>query len=227
MKLPRIARWAKSFASLAAVVAPLTLDAARTRAADVATYEITADDMCCQGCAKKIAAQLYTAPGVMNVAANVEKRLVTVTAKPSPKLTADRLWNAVEKGKGKPSRLVAGNSAISLVRPEQLDATSRAAAGHYVIAVMLTADPDAVARLSSALQAMKGVQTVTLLPDKSQLIVESSQGVQLSPWPMLSGAQQLGLTPSSVTGPFGRLTLEATSSAPQVSVRPQQVGGTR
>jgi len=227
VKLPRLARWAKSFALLAAVVAPLTLDAARTRAADVATYEITADDMCCQGCAKKIAAQLYTAPGVMNVAANVESRLVTVTAKPSPKLTADRLWNAVEKGKGKPSRLVAGDSAISLVRPEQLDAASRAAAGRYVIEVTPSADADAIARLSSAVQSMKGVQTVTLLQDKSQLIVESSKGVQLSPWPMLSAARQLGLASSSVTGPFGRLTLEMNQSAPQVSSRPQQVGGTR
>lgn len=227
MKLHRIAHWAKPLALLAAVVAPALLGASHARAADVATYEITADDMCCQGCAKKIAAQLYTAPGVMNVAANVESRLVTVTAKPSPKLTADRLWNAVEKGKGKPSRLVAGGSTVSLVRPDQLDAATRAADGRYVIAVTPTADADAVARLSSAIQAMKGVQTVTLLQDKSQLIVESSKGVQLSPWPMLSGAQQLGLTPTSVTGPFGRLTLEATSAAPQVSARPQQVGGTR
>ncbi|WP_152101291.1 heavy-metal-associated domain-containing protein [Lacipirellula parvula] len=227
MKLHRMARWARSLALLAAVVAPVALNASSAVAADVVTYEITADDMCCQGCAKKIAAQLYTAPGVMNVSANVEKRLVTVTAKPSPKLTADRLWNAVEKGKGKPSRLVASDAAISLVRPDQLDAASRATDGRYVIAVTPAADANAIAQLSSAVQSMKGVQTVTLLQDKSQLIVEPAKNVQLSPWPMLSSARQLGLTPSSVTGPFGRLTLETTQAAPQVSARPQSAGGTR
>lgn len=227
MKLHRIARWAKPLALLAAVVAPALLGASHALAAEVVTYEITADEMCCQGCAKKISAQLYTAPGVLNVAADVPSRLVTVTATPSPKLTADRLWNAVEKGKGKPSRLVAGDATISLVRPEQLDAASRAAEGRYVIEVTPSTETDAVARLSSSIQAMKGVQTVTLLQDKSQLVVESAKGVQLSPWPMLSNARQLGLTLSSVTGPFGRLTLEAPPSAPQVSARPQQVGGTR
>jgi copper chaperone CopZ len=227
VKLPRLAHWAKPLVLLSAVMAPPTFVASRVAAAEVATYEITADDMCCQGCAKKIAAQLYTAPGVMNVSANVESRLVTVTAKPSPKLTADRLWNAVEKGKGKPSRIVGGDSAISLVRPDQLEPANRATEGRYMIEVAPSTNPDAIARLSSAVQAMRGVQTVTLLQDKSQLIVESAKNVQLSPWPMLSAARQLGLQSSSVTGPFGRLTLEATPSAPQVSARPQQVGGTR
>lgn len=227
MKPHRMARWAKPFAVIAAVVAPAVFSASPAVAAEVATYEITADEMCCQGCAKKISAQLYTAPGVLNVSTDVPSRLVTVTAKPSPKLTADRLWNAVEKGKGKPSRLVAGDSAISLVRPDQLDAAERATAGRYVIAVTASTDAKAIAQLSAAVQSMKGVQTVTLLQDKSQLVVESANGAQLSPWPMLSTARQLGLAPSSVTGPFGRLTLEATSSAPQVSSRPQQVGGTR
>lgn len=227
MKLPRIAHRAKLLVLLAAVVAPGALHVSHVFAADVAAYEITADDMCCQGCAKKIAGLLYAAPGVINVAADVASRRVTVTAKPSPKLTADRLWNAVEKGKGKPSRLVAGDSAISLVRPDQLDAAERAAAGRYVIAVTPSTDAKAIAQLSTAVQAMEGVQTVTLLQDKSQLIVESANAAQLSPWPMLSTARQLGLAPTSVTGPFGRLTLEPTTSAPQVSSRPQQVGGTR
>ena len=56
-------------------------------AADVVTYEITADEMCCGGCAKKVASQLYTAPGVSNVKAMVAGRTVTITSKPSPTRT--------------------------------------------------------------------------------------------------------------------------------------------
>lgn len=227
MKLHGLMNWPRSLALLAALATTWGATAASAVAAETATYEITADEMCCQGCAKKIAAQLYTAPGVMNVSADVESRLVTVTAKPSPKLTADRLWNAVEKGKGQPSRLVAGDAIISLVRPEKLDEASRAADGRYVIEVTPADDVEAIAKLSGAVQSMKGVQSVTLLQDRSQLIVEPAKNAQLSPWPILSAARQLGLTSSSVTGPFGRLTLEAKASAAQVTSRPQQIGGIR
>jgi copper chaperone CopZ len=227
VKLHRLRRWKKSLALLAAIAALSAADACHADAADTATYEITADEMCCQGCAKKIAAQLYTAPGVMNVASDVKSRLVTVTAKPSPKLTVDRLWNAVEKGKGKPSRIVAGDATISLIRLDQLDEASRAADGRYLVQVTHADDTAAVAKLSRVLQSMKGVQTVTLLQDKAQLMVEPEKNGTLSPWPILSTARQLGLTPFSVTGPFGRLTLESTPAAPQVSSRPQPVGGIR
>jgi len=227
VKLHGIMNWPRSLALLAALATVWGATAAAAVAAETATYEITADEMCCQGCAKKIAAQLYTAPGVMNVSADVESRLVTVTAKPSPKLTADRLWNAVEKGKGQPSRLVASDAIISLVRPDKLDEASRAADGRYVIEVTPADDVEAIAKLSRAVQSMKDVQSVTLLQDKSQLIVEPAKNAQLSPWPILSATRQLGLTSSSVTGPFGRLTLEAKAAAPQVTSRPQQVGGIR
>ncbi len=227
MKLHGFMNWPRSLALLAAAAALVGADGSLAIAAETATYEITADEMCCQGCAKKIAAQLYAAPGVMNVATDVKSRLVTVTAKPSPKLTPDRLWNAVEKGKGQPSRLVADDATIFLIRAAQLDEAIRATDDRYVIEAAPADNTDAIAKLSSAVQAMKGVQSVTLLQDKSQLIVEPAKNVQLSPWPILSAARQLGLTTSSVTGPFGRLTLEAKASAPQVTSRPQQVGGIR
>ena len=227
MKLHGLMNWPRWWTLLAVAAALVGANASPALAAETATYEITADEMCCQGCAKKIAAQLYTAPGVMNVATDVKSRLVTVTAKPSPKLTPDRLWNAVEKGKGQPSRLVAGDATISLIRAAQLDEASRATDGRYVIELTPADNTDAIAKLSSAVQAMKGVQSVTLLQDKSQLIVEPTKNAQLSPWSILSAARQLGLTSSSVTGPFGRLTLEVNAAAPQVTSRPQQVGGIR
>ena len=87
--------------------------------------QIVADDMCCKGCAQKVAAQLYAAPGVTSVQADVPNRLVTVTAKPSPKLTVERLWQAVEQGKGGPSKLVTPQATYVLFRAESLPAEQR------------------------------------------------------------------------------------------------------
>ncbi|HEX2474232.1 MAG TPA: heavy-metal-associated domain-containing protein, partial [Lacipirellulaceae bacterium] len=81
--------------------------------------QITADDMCCQGCAQKVAAQLYAAPGVTTVATDVPNRTVKVTAKPSAKLTLERLWRAVEKGKGGPSKLVTAQATYTLIKAEK------------------------------------------------------------------------------------------------------------
>lgn len=190
------------------------------------TYEITADEMCCKGCAKKIASQLYTAPGVLNVTANVEARLVTVTAKPSEKLTIGRLWYAVEKGKGKPSRLVAPNATVALVGNEQLEPELRASEGQYVVRIPQGSGPAIASKLSSVVQAMKGVRSVAIHQDQSQIVIEMSEEAPLSPWPILSTAGELGLTPVSVTGPFGQLTAESTSGA-KVSNRIQHSGGVR
>lgn len=212
---------------LIAVCVALLTQAAPSFGAETTTYKITADEMCCQGCAKKVAAQLYTAPGVLNVASDVESRLVTVTAKSSDKLTLDRLWHAVEKAKGKPSRLVAPNATVSLVRNDQLQPEFQTSNKQYVVRLPAGSDVSSVSKLSSTVQAMKGVRSVALHQDQSQIVIETSQAAILSPWPILSAAGTLGLTPVSVIGPFGQLTVESTSNNANVSSRVQNSGGVR
>lgn len=67
---------------------------------------ITIPDMCCQGCVKKVTAQMVQVPGVGAVQPNLPAKMLTVVPKqdnqqPSPRF----LWEAVEKAGQHPSKL--------------------------------------------------------------------------------------------------------------------------
>ena len=135
--------------------------------------QIVADEMCCKGCAQKVAAQLYAAPGVTAVTADVPKRIVKITAKPSPKLTLERLWRAVEKGKGAPTKLITAQATYTLTKAELLPPSERLAAGHYVIKVADWRDTAEMQRMITHLRAMPGVQRVDLDMPQQTLIIQS------------------------------------------------------
>ena len=210
---------------IAAMAAIVGGSAQFTLAANLVTYEITADDMCCGGCAKKVAAQLYTAPGVTNVKANVAARTVTVFAKPSNKLTVERLWNAVEKGKGGPSKLVSATATYTLLKPEQSASAANVADASYSV-VVANLQADGVAELvSRELRGVKGVKTILVHLDSELLVIEPQPGVLLSPIAIAAAVERTTQQPLSVTGPQGRLTIE---TAPrQLSSRPQSQGEVR
>lgn len=192
-------------------------------AAEAVTYEITADEMCCAGCAKKIAAQLYTAPGVSNVKANVAGRTVTITAKPSPKLTMEKLWTAVEKGKGKPSKLISPAATYTLTPLEP--ATQQASAGVYTVVVVDLKANGVAEKVGRELQTIRGVKTVVLHLDQDALVVESHPGVQLSPFALASAVERSGQQPSAIVGSYGQLTIEP--SMAKVSARQATKGSVR
>ncbi|QDT71322.1 heavy-metal-associated domain-containing protein [Lacipirellula limnantheis] len=192
-------------------------------AADVVTYEITADEMCCGGCAKKVAAQLYTAPGVSNVKANVAGRTVTITAKPSPKLTMEKLWSAVEKGKGKPSKLVSPEATYTLTPLDP--ATQQASAGVYTVVVLDLKANGVADKVGRELQTIRGVKTVVLHLDQDALVVESHPGVQLSPFALASAVERSGQQPSAIVGSYGQLTIEPSTA--KVSARQATKGSVR
>ena len=83
-----------------------SMNAASARAAERATITIQVEKMCCGGCAKRIAMQLYDVPGVAEVESNIATRTVTVRPEarkaPSPKA----IWEAIERGKDVPLKLV-------------------------------------------------------------------------------------------------------------------------
>lgn len=211
---------------LAVVILSLTssgLFTARAAAADVATYEITADEMCCGGCAKKVAAQLYTAPGVSNVKADVAGRTVTITAKPSPKLTVEKLWSAVEKGKGKPSKLVSPEATYTLTPLDP--ATQQASAGVYTVVVLDLKANGMADKVGRELQTIRGVKTVILHLDQDSLVVEAHPGVHLSPFALASAVERCGQQPSAVLGSYGQLTIEP--NAAKVSASQTTKGSVR
>jgi copper chaperone CopZ len=86
-----LVRWA------VAVIGAIALGTA-VSAADPAVTKITCPDLDCPSCAKKVVAKLQAIEGVAEVKADVETKVVTVTAKPNAKLSALALWEACEKG---------------------------------------------------------------------------------------------------------------------------------
>lgn len=192
-------------------------------AADAVTYEITADEMCCAGCAKKVAAQLYTAPGVSNVKANVAGRTVTITAKPSPKLTMEKLWTAVEKGKGKPSKLISPAATYTLTPLDP--ATQRASAGVYTVVVVDLKANGVADKVGRELQKIRGVKTVVFHLDQDALVIESHPGVLLSPFALATAVERSGQQPSAIVGSYGQLTIEPSTA--KVSARQATKGSVR
>jgi copper chaperone CopZ len=202
--------------------AAITAQECRLTAQEATRIEvrIIADDMCCPGCAQKVAAQLYAAPGVTNVVADVPKRIVKVTAMPSPKLTLERLWRAVEKGKGAPSQLITAQATYALTRVEQLPPSERQASGQYVVELAELPDAVEVEKMTSQLQSMPGVRHVTLEESPPVLTIQSASDVPLSEWALVRIVKNSGLVPVRVAGPFGSLAIEYAESRGRTAANP-------
>lgn len=192
--------------------------------------QIVASDMCCQGCAQNVAAQLYAAPGVTSVEADVPTRTVTVTAKPSPKLTAQRLWAAVEQGKGGPTKLVTSQATYTWTRADAQAQDNRSTAGQYAVVFQELNDRDLVQRIADQIYKLRGVASVGIDDAQHALVVQTS-GVALSPWSLAAAAEQAQAKPIAVRAPNGVFTIERTAGASHATAaRPtttQTQGGVR
>lgn len=177
--------------------------------------KIVADDMCCNGCAQKVTAQLYAAPGVTVVDVDIPNRIVKVTAKPSPKLTLERLWLAVEKGKGAPSKLITAEATYTLTSAEQLKPAERLSPGQYVIEVAEIEDAGELQRITSLLRTIRGVQHVAVDLSKHTLIIQSAIDEPLSMWMLVRFVKQADQSPVRVAGPHGRLAIEHAIEKPR------------
>lgn len=205
------------------IVAIVALNTCRIAKAQqhVFKVQIVADDMCCKGCAQKVAAQLYAAPGVTSVQADVPNRLVTVTAKPSPKLTVERLWQAVERGKGGPSKLIAPQATYVLLSAESLPPEERLGLNRYSLRAEAIQDKESAQLIANRLYAIQGVQNVTVDIDQRKLSFESTDGAVLSPWAIATAAEQVHGKPTAVAGPYGVLVIERSETAdPATAAKP-------
>lgn len=226
----RIMERVKTYCPVLAVIliaAASARSAETVRPIETATFQIVADGMCCNGCAKNIAAQLYAAPGVTNVQADVATHTVVVTAKPSPKLTLEKLWDAVEKGKGKPSKLTTPAAAYALTRLEELTPEERPTAGVYTVVVAELKDKTAAEKIAKNLYAIEGVQSVSFDAQQQALIVQPASGAYLSPWKLGGTVEQAQAQPLVITGPHGRFTIERLAEAETVSSRTNNRGEVR
>lgn len=190
---------------------------------DTATWkvQIVADEMCCKGCAQKVAAQLYAAPGVTSVEADVPNRLVTITAKPSPKLTLERLWRAVEQGEGKPSKLITPQATYTLTGLESLPPEERPAAGRYAVVVSKMDCKGCAQKIAAQFYAIRGVKAVSVDLGTRTLFVEPAGDAVLSPWALAGAVTQADDDLLSVSGPYGVFKIErATDQLQRAAAHP-------
>lgn len=105
-------RWSMTLAVLAVGLLGNVL-----QAANPAPTAIVIADMHCQGCAKKVAAQLYQVPGVAAVQADMQAQKLLVTPKEQALVSPRALWEAVEKAGKQPTRLE-GPSGTFTAKPQ-------------------------------------------------------------------------------------------------------------
>lgn len=206
MKIPRLKTTIAVFA-----ISATWLPSSATYAANqpgTEKIQIVANGMCCNGCAQKVAAQLYTAPGVSNVEADVPSHTVTITCKPSQRLTLGGLWQATEKADGKPSKLVTSQATYTLQRPEQLQLKEPLVPGRYWVVVQKLTNNDGAEVITKRLYAVRGVKNVSLDTASRTFFVESDANEALSPWSLMAAVEQSGHATESITGPQGIFTIE-------------------
>ena len=149
-------------ALIATLCGSVLVSAATAQQEQIAQVQIVAAGVCCNGCAQKVGAQLYTEPGVSNVQADVPNHLVTITFRPSPKLTLGRLWAATERGDGKPSKLVTSQATYTLQRPEQLQLTEPLQPGHYWVVVEKLGSEESIGKAIKNLSENRPIASVRI-----------------------------------------------------------------
>ena len=74
---------------------------------------ITVEKMHCDGCAKRIASKLYEVAGVEKIQVDVGKKVFWVHPKAGVQPSPRALWEAIEKGADRPTRLQGPNGAFT------------------------------------------------------------------------------------------------------------------
>lgn len=186
------------------MVSMLSFSLAATVHATSGAYqvEIHAAEMCCKGCVQKVSAQLYAAPGVTSVEANLETRMVKVSVSQQKGATIDQLWHAVEVGKGGPDQLRTGSAVFTLTAPNK--AKPVPASTSYIVVENLNQE-GRPQQIAGKLYAIEGVKKVNADPQQNVLIVS---GGELSPWALIGAVTSVQARPLSVRGAYGEMRIE-------------------
>jgi copper chaperone CopZ len=181
----------------------VALVANTAHAAASANYQvqIVAPEMCCQGCVQKVSAQLYAAPGVISVEANLDSRTVVVTVSRKKGATIEQLWQAVVAGKGGPTKLTTANATFTLVPPA--NGKSLPASTSHVVVENLNQEGRAQ-KIAKQLYATPGVQKVGIDVQQNALIVT---GDPISPWALIGAVTTAQARPLAVRGSYGEMTI--------------------
>jgi copper chaperone CopZ len=201
---------------------PVPLLAAAPRLPD-RQVQIVDSGMCCAGCARKVSGQLYAARGVKSVDVDLKSRTLTVTLpEPSPAMLG-QLWGAVEKGAGKPTKLVTTEATYSLVPPEADNRKPHAPAGSLMVVIENLHCQGCAKKIAAQLYALKGVTKVSVDLAKETLTIETNGKAPVSAWVVLDAVAKAKERPLAVIGSHGELAIEwAQKAAPKNHQQAQQ-----
>lgn len=194
-------------------------------AVPVHQVQIVAEDMCCQGCARKVSGQLYAARGVKEVGVDMKTRTVTISLPESKAASLGQLWHAVERGDGGPKQLVTSEATYTLSRPDQETNPQQTVgvASPLTVAIDNLHCQGCAKKIAAQLYAIKGVTRVSVDMQKETLIVETQRGVQISPWAVIDAVSRAKERPLAVLGSHGQLTIKwATKTKPKNHQQAQQ-----
>ena len=172
--------------------------------------EIVAEEMCCEGCARKVSGELYAARGVKSVAVNMESHVVSISLSPQKSATLEQLWQAVEKGDGGPTKIVTADATYTLTRPEADQEPSEQKIGHSTVSIVIDNlhCKGCAQKIAAQLYTIKGVTKVSADLKRDTLFVESRPEAVLSPWQVIAAVSKAKERPLAVQGPHGTLAIQ-------------------
>jgi len=194
-----------------AIVTPLIVLVAATASVVEAAnpnqqIQIIAEEMCCKGCAQKVAGQLYAAPGVTAVDANIENKTVVVTVSQQKGATLEQLWQAVAAGEGGPTKLTTADATFSMARPEMLAANSLPPQGTTYVVIDNLHCKGCAQKIAAQLYTIRGVSKVSADMKQNTMVIKNN-GQNLSPWALIGAVMNAKERPLAVVATSGRMDI--------------------
>jgi len=168
--------------------------------------QIVAEKMCCKGCAQKVAGQLYAAPGVTAVDADLENKTIAVTVSRRKGASLEQLWQAVAVGEGGPTRLTTAEATFTMTRSEALTDNSLPPLGTTQVVIDNLHCQGCARKIAAKLYAIRGVSKVSADMKQNTMVIQS-KGKELSPWALVRAVTGAKERPLAIVGASGRMDI--------------------
>ncbi len=182
--------------------------------------QIVAEDMCCKGCAQKVAGQLYAAPGVTAVDANMKNKTVTITMSQQQGASLEQLWQAVAAGEGGPSKLTTAEATFTFAQHEASAGNQSPPKGTTYVVIDNLHCKGCAQKIAAQFYTIRGVSKVNADMKQNTMIVKNN-GQDLSPWALIGAVTNAKERPVAIVGVSGRMDIAwstpKTTSAHQTS----------
>jgi len=182
--------------------------------------QIVAKNMTSKECAQKVAGQLYAAPGVSDVQADLDNKTVAVTVSRQKGATLEQLWQAVVAGEGDPTKLTTAEATFTLTPPAALAGQSLPAQGTTYVVIDNLHCKGCAQKIAAQFYTLRGVSKVKADMKKNMLTI-TSKGQELSPWALVGAVTRAKERPVVIVGSSGRMDIAwsapKTKSAHQAS----------